>query len=167
MHVYLVSRVVAGQPTEIQVNVEGIPEPQIMIPLLNRCALGHRPGKKIASAEFTINGLDCVVLSHKRSLLIAHPAFPTMHAAKMLDRLNKGEALITVLHAAQEPTLAACQESSDACVEIMRTNLERMVRRGGGLEDLLRSSSSLSSNNLQFKRRDIRSDPRCCNCVCM
>lgn len=162
MHVYLVSRSSCNQPTEIQLNVEPISQPQLVVPVLNRCVMEQRYTSKMVSSEFAVNNNDCVMVSLKNASIIAHPAFPAYKAAHLLNCINKGEPLISVLHDANKP-LSECQESAEECLDILRTNLESMVRRGGRLEDLLRASDQLSCQDLNFKRYSLRqADPWCC-----
>ena len=162
MHVYLVSRSSWDEPTEIQLNVEPISQPQLVVPVLNRCVLEQKYSSKMSSSEFAVNGNDCVMVSLRGASVIAHPAFPAYKAAHLLNCINKGDPLISVLHNANKP-LSECLDSAEECLDILKTNLESMVRRGGRLEDLLRSSNELSCQDLNFKRYSLRrADPWCC-----
>lgn len=164
MHVYLVSRALAGLPTEVQLNVEGISEPQHVLPALNQFALKHRACSKMTSAEFSVRGLDCVLLARRSSLLIAHSAYSATLAAQLLDRIDAGDSLISVLHRAKDPA-ALCHVKSEQCVDIMRSNLERMIRRDETLDDLVRSSQRLSDTKLVFRRHPSEPVAWCCTCM--
>ena len=162
MGVHVVGRCEPGQGCEFQVNYEGLSVEDVR--LLTRLTERRRQASPtVAWRELSLGGRPCVLITWRNALVVARTSFPAVQAVQLLKRVDAGDTLASVLQLARSGRVLACREDANECAQLLRENLEKAVRRQGGLAELLRRSDTLSRTRIRFRRP--RRRRACCGCA--